>query len=74
MVLNTRIRIQYETIKRIELLSLLNSIRKNIRSHDKKENEKRNITNHQNTIDDKKKRTRKPRIRILKETINISRR
>ena len=74
MTFNTRIRIQYKTTRKIGLLSLSDSIREDTRSHDKKENEKRNTTNHRDTTDDKRRRTREPHIRILKETIDISRR
>ena len=72
MTFNTGIRIQYEIIERIELLFISDSIREDTRSHDKKENEKRNTINHRNTTDNKRERTRKPRTRISKEIINIS--
>ena len=46
MTLNLGIRIQRKTAGGIELLPLSNGIWKNTRGHDKKENEKRNTTNH----------------------------
>ena len=46
MIFDNEIRIQYETIKEIRLFFILSSIRKNTRSYDKKENEKKDITNY----------------------------
>ena len=74
MVLNNEIRVQCKITKRTKLLFLLDNIWKNTRSHDKKGNEKENTTNHRDETSDKKRRTRKPRIRILKEIMNISKR
>ena len=72
MIFNTGIRIQRKTVKRTRLLSISNSIRENIRSYDKKENKKKSTINYWDTISNKRKRTREPRIKILKEIINIS--
>ena len=72
MVLNNEIRIQYEITKRIEILSLSDNIWKNTRSHDQKENEEGNVTNHWDQTSNKKRRTRKPYTEILKRTIDIS--
>ena len=74
MIFNNWIRIQYEIIKRTRFFFVLNSIRENIESYDKKENEKRNTISHRNEIDIKREHTRKFCIRILKETINILKR
>ena len=74
MIFNNKIRIQFKTIKRIRLFFILNSIRKNIESYYKKENKKKNVTSHRDKIDIKKERTRKSRIKISKETMNIFRR
>ena len=46
MTFNIEIRIQCKITERIKLLFLLNSIRENIRSHDKKENEKKSTINY----------------------------
>ena len=46
MILDNEICIQYEIIKEIEIFFILNSIRKNTKSYDKKENKKRNTTGH----------------------------
>ena len=71
MTFDNEIRIQYKISERTRFLLLSDRIRENIRSHDKKENEKRNTTNHRNKTDNEKRYTRKPRIRISKEIINI---
>ena len=72
MTLNIGICIQYEITKRIRLLSLLNSIRKNTKSYNKKENEKENVSSCRDTTNNKRERTRKHRIRILERTMNVS--
>ena len=72
MTFNDKIRIQYKITREIRLFFLLSRIWKNIRDHHEERNEKRNTTSHRNETDIKQKRTRKPRIRIPKETINIS--
>ena len=72
MTLDNEIYIQLEIIKRIRLFFILNSIRKDVESHYKKEDEKRNIINYRDKTNIKKRCTRKPRIGISKETINIS--
>ena len=72
MVFNNEIRVQYEITRRTRFLSISSSIRRNIRSHDKKENEKRDTTDHRNQIDIKKRYSRKLRIKILKRIMNIS--
>ena len=46
MVPNSGVRIQRKTTKKVELFSLLNSIREDTRGHDKKENKKRNVVSH----------------------------
>ena len=46
MTLNDGIYIQRETVKRTGFLFILNGIRENIESHDKKENKKRNVTSY----------------------------
>ena len=46
MILNTGIYIQCKITERIGLLFLPDSIRENTRSHNKKENDKKNTTNH----------------------------
>ena len=46
MTPNIKIRVQRKITKRIKLLFLLNSIRKDIRDYSKKENKTRNVTNH----------------------------
>ena len=74
MILNNRIRVQYKIIKKTGFLFVLSNIRENIENYNKKENEKENITSHQNQINTKRKHTRKPRIRIPERTINISER
>ena len=61
------IRIQFEISKRTRLFLLLNCIRRNIRSHDKKEDKKRNTIDRRNKINIKKRRTRKSYIRISKK-------
>ena len=71
MTLNIEIYIQYEITERIKLFLLLNNIRENIKDYDKKENEKKSIVNHWDTIDKKRERVRKPRIRISKRIMNI---
>ena len=71
MTLNTRIHVQYEITERSELLSLSNSIRENIRSHDKEENEKRNVTNYRDTTSNERECTKESRIRISKRIMNI---
>ena len=65
------IRIQYKTLERTRLFFLSNRIRKNIRDYDKKENKKKNVIDHRNKIDIKKRRVRESRIRISKETMSI---
>ena len=74
MTFNNEIYIQREISKRTRLLLVSNRIRRNIESHDKKENEKRNIETRRDKISNKKRYTRKSYIKIPKETINISRR
>ena len=74
MTFNNEIRIQHQITKRTRLLFILSNIRKNIKSHDKKENKKRDTTNYRNKIDIKERRLKKSRIRISKKIINISRR
>ena len=74
MTFNNEIYVQYEIIKRIEFLFILNNIRENIESYNKKENKKKNITSYRSKTDIKKEHTRKLRIKILKRIINISRR
>ena len=71
MTPNIEIRVQCEITRRTRLLSLPNGIRENIRSHDKKGNEKRNATNYRDTTSNKRGRARKPRTRIPKETMSI---
>ena len=44
MIFNNKVCIQRKTLERIRLFFILNRIRKNIRSHRKKKNEKENIT------------------------------
>ena len=46
MTSDNGIRIQCKIIRRIELLFILSNIRRNIKSHDKKENEKKNTIDH----------------------------
>ena len=46
MTLDNKIRIQFKTLERTELFFLLNCIRKNIRSHNKKRNKKKNTIDH----------------------------
>ena len=72
MVFNNGIRIQYKIPERIGLFFIPNGIREDIRSHDKKGNEKEDITTYWDKTDIKKEYTRELRTRILKETINIS--
>ena len=72
MTFNNEIYIQREITKRIEFLFILNNIRENIESHDKKENKKKDTTSHQNKTDIKKEYIKKSRIRILERIINIS--
>ena len=74
MTFNDGIRIQRKIARETGLLFLLNSVQRNIRSHDKKKNKKRNTTDYRNIINDKRRRIRKSRIKILKKTINISKR
>ena len=74
MISNNEIYIQYQITKKIRLFFILSSIRKNIESYDKKENKKKDTTSYRNEINIKKRRSKKPRIKILKEIINISER
>ena len=74
MTFNDGIYIQYKIIKRIKLLSILSDVRGDIESHDKKENKKKNTISHRNKINIKKERIKKPRTKLLKRTINISKR
>ena len=74
MTFNDGVRIQRKTSERTRLFLLLDCIQENTRDYDKKENEKKNTTSRRDKIDIKKERTRKSRTRILKETMNISRR
>ena len=53
MIFNNKIRIQRKIIERTELLSLLDRIRKNIRSYNKERNKKKDTINHRNKIDTK---------------------
>ena len=46
MILDNEIRIQYEITREIRLFLILNSIRKNIKNYDKKENEKKDTIDH----------------------------
>ena len=46
MILDNEIYVQRKITERTRLLFILNSIRRNIKSYDKKENEKRNTTSH----------------------------
>ena len=71
MTFNNRVYIQRKITKRTKLFFLLNNVWENIRGHDKKENKKKNTTDHRDKIDNKKRYTKKPRTRILKEVINI---
>ena len=71
MILNNEIRIQYEITKKIGFFFILNNVRENIESYNKKRNEKRNTVSHWNKIDIKREHTKKSYIRISKETINI---
>ena len=72
MISNDGIRIQRKITRRTGFFSISNNVWRNIRDHNKKENEKKNITNHRDKINNKKRRTRKSRTRISKETMNIS--
>ena len=74
MTLDDGIRIQLKIIKRTELLSILDCIRKDVEGYYKEENKKENITNYRNKINIKKRHIRKLCIRILEEIINILRR
>ena len=46
MIFNNEIRIQRKIIRRIEFLFILDSIRRNTRNYNKKENKKKNTTSH----------------------------
>ena len=46
MTLNDEIYVQFKITKETEFFFILNGIRRNIESYDKKENKKRNIKNH----------------------------
>ena len=71
MTFNNEIRVQRKTARKTRFLFILNSIQRKIKSHDKKENKKKNVTSYRDRINIKKRYTRKPRTEILKETINI---
>ena len=74
MTLDDRVYVQRKILKKIRLLFILNYIRRNVRSHYKKEDKKRNTITNRNKINNKKRYVKKSRIRISKETINILRR
>ena len=74
MIFNDEIRVQRKITRKTGFLFILDNIRRNTNSHDKKENKKRNIVSHRNETDIKRGHTRKPRIRISEETMNISKR
>ena len=74
MTLDHEICIQFEITERTRLFFILINVRKNIESYNKEKDEKKNTTNYKNKIDIKKKRVRKSRTEISKETINISKR
>ena len=71
MIFNLEVCVQRKIIERVGLLSLLNSIWKNTRDHDKKENEERNTVDYWDIINNKEECTKKPRIKISKEIMNI---
>ena len=71
MTLNNGVCIQRETLKRTRLFFISNRIRKNVKSHYKKRNEKENTTTYRDKTDNKKRYVEKSRTRISKETMNI---
>ena len=71
MTFNNGIYIQFEITKRTRFLFVLSSIQRNTKSHDKKENEERNVRKQRDKISYEKRREKEPRIRILKRIMNI---
>ena len=72
MVINNEIRIQYKIRKESRLHPLLDSIWRNIRNHDKKENDVTEQRKNLRETSPERKRTRPPCTEIQERTMDIS--